>query len=177
MFTKDGLANAEGKLIELYDSNRAAYDGEGNVHWTMRYVYYVGETFRRAFEGTWVVIPPLGDRSRRAGLLPGVDLQFRENFVNPTQLIHLALPRRSGIEITRVYGTRSGTTTNGWMLGSHPAPISVRCEKATKQPLRLPCALIFRHVCPILRRYGRLPHRFPLSTPSGGEVLRGQILG
>ncbi|MFA4052603.1 MULTISPECIES: hypothetical protein [Mycobacteroides] len=119
MFTKDSLAIAEAKLIELYDSNRAAYAGEENVHRTMRYVYYVGETFRRAFEGTWVAIPPLGDKPRREGLLPGVDLPFRENFVNPTQLIHLALTRRSGVEITRVYGYAE-RDYNEWLDAGKP---------------------------------------------------------
>ena len=104
MFTKDSLATIEEKLTELYDSNSAAYTGEENIHRTMRFVYYVGETFRRAFEGRWVAIPPLGNKPDREGLLPGVDVPFREGFIRPTQLIHFALTRRSGVEITRVYG-------------------------------------------------------------------------
>ncbi|WP_049924823.1 hypothetical protein [Mycolicibacterium septicum] len=57
MFTKDILSLAEAKLTDLYASNRAAYAGDENIHRTMRFVYYIGETFRRAFEGTWVAIP------------------------------------------------------------------------------------------------------------------------
>ncbi|KHO24670.1 hypothetical protein [Mycolicibacterium setense] len=104
MFTKDSLAVAEAKLTDLYDSNRAAYTGDENVHRTMRFVYYIGETFRRAFEGTWVAIPPQEDTSERTAPLPGIDVPFREGFIQPTQLVHFALTRRSGIEITRVYG-------------------------------------------------------------------------
>jgi hypothetical protein len=119
LFTKASLAVVEAKLTELYDSNRAAYTGDENVHSTMRYVYYVGKTFRRAFEGTWVAIPSQGDESERQGLLPGIDLPFREGLVRPTQLIHFALTRRSGIEITRVYGHME-RAYNKWLEAGKP---------------------------------------------------------
>ncbi|MFL6084050.1 MAG: hypothetical protein ACJ74F_12750 [Mycobacterium sp.] len=35
-----------------------AFDSD-HVHTTMRFVYYIGETFRRAFEGMWVALPRL----------------------------------------------------------------------------------------------------------------------
>jgi hypothetical protein len=54
MFTKDSLEKAEAKLIELYPDERAAYATDDDINRTMRYVYYVGETFRQALEGVWV---------------------------------------------------------------------------------------------------------------------------
>ncbi|BBZ54217.1 hypothetical protein [Mycolicibacterium phocaicum] len=45
MYTEASLAIVEQKLLGLYDNHRSAFSLE-NVHTTMRYVYYVGETFR-----------------------------------------------------------------------------------------------------------------------------------
>ncbi|MCV7100895.1 MULTISPECIES: hypothetical protein [Mycobacterium] len=104
MYTKESLETVEATLMELYPNESAAYAGDENLHRTMRYVYYIGETFRRAFEGTWVALPP-SDPKRDVKLLrPAIDLPFRELFVQPMELIGMALNRRSGIEITRVYG-------------------------------------------------------------------------
>jgi hypothetical protein len=66
-----------------------------------------------------VSIPPSGDTPERKGLLPGVDLPFQEGFVEPSQLIHLALTRRSGIEITRVYGFME-RDYNKWLDAGRP---------------------------------------------------------
>lgn len=104
MFTKESLAVVETKLTELDDSNPAAYAGEENVHHTMRFVYYIGETFRPLVRRHLGRNPAPSRYSRTDALLPGIDLPFREGFVRPTQLVHFALTRRSGIEITRVYG-------------------------------------------------------------------------
>ncbi len=119
MFTKDSLALAEAKLTNLYDDNRAAYNGDENVHRTMRFVYYIGETFRRAFEGIWVAIPPQENISKQDTPLPGIDVPFREGFIQPTQLIGFALTRRSGIEITRVYGHME-RAYNKWQEAGRP---------------------------------------------------------
>jgi hypothetical protein len=119
MLTKDSLALAEAKLTDLYDNNRAAYAGDENVHRTMRFVYYIGETLRRAFEGTWVAIPPQENASEQGAPLPGIDVPFREGFIQPTQLIGFALTRRSGIEITRVYGHME-RAYNKWQEAGRP---------------------------------------------------------
>lgn len=104
MFTKDSLATVEAKLLELYTNERAAYSDDDSIHRTMRYVYYVGETFRRAFEGTWVALPTQNTDTDPHALRPAIDLPFREGMIKPNDLIGMALNRRSGIEITRVYG-------------------------------------------------------------------------
>jgi hypothetical protein len=104
MYSKDSLETVEAKLIELYPDNRTAYQGDENVDRTMRYVFYIGETFRQAFEGTWVAVPPQDSKSKPAVLSPAVDLPFTEVFIHPLNLVGLAFIHRSGIEITRVYG-------------------------------------------------------------------------
>jgi hypothetical protein len=102
MFSKDSLETIEVKLMELYPDSSAAYASEDDVHRTMRYVYYIGETFRQAFEGTWVAVPP--DKKEDDGPKPAIDLPFRETFIYPMTLVGFALSRRTGTEITFVYG-------------------------------------------------------------------------
>lgn len=104
MFTKDSLSVVEAKLIELYPDARAAWAGDENIHRTMRYVYYVGETFRRAFEGVWAALPQENPKTQSPALRPAVDLPFREEFTQPLDLVSMAVGRRTGKEITRVYG-------------------------------------------------------------------------
>lgn len=109
MFTGDSLRIVENKLLDLYSDPRVAFAGEENLHRTMRYVYYIGETYRRAFEGTWVVLPEVETKGKkRAGdsepaMTPAVDLPFNELFTNPMQQISMALSRRTGTEITAIF--------------------------------------------------------------------------
>jgi hypothetical protein len=97
MFTKDSLGTIEAKLIEKFPNHRVAYDGN-NVHTTMRFVFYVGETFRRQFEGQWVNLPA------SQGFKPAVDFPMREALIRPADLVKIALNRRTGHEILDVYG-------------------------------------------------------------------------
>jgi hypothetical protein len=104
MFTKESLVIVEAKLLDLYPDDAAAYATEDDVHRTMRYVYYLGETFRRAFDGTWVAVPQQNSKNDAGVLTPAIDVPFRETFIQPTLLVRFALNRRSGDEITPVYG-------------------------------------------------------------------------
>lgn len=104
MFTKDSLAVVESKLLTLYGAAGEAFASEDNVHRTMRYVYYVGETYRRSFEGTWVAIPTESGDTGFAGTQPGIQLPFREAFVLPAQQVKLALIKRTGNQISRTFG-------------------------------------------------------------------------
>jgi hypothetical protein len=97
MFAKESLAVVEQKLLELYDSHRTAFAPE-NIHTTMRYVYYVGETFRRACEGDWVNVP-VGD-----DFIPAIDFPMREAMIRPADLIKGAVNRRTGKELTVIFG-------------------------------------------------------------------------
>lgn len=119
MYSKDSLETVETKLIELYPDNRTANQGDENIHRTMRYVFYVGETFRQAFEGTWVALPPQDPPPKSAALRPAVDLPFIEAFVQPLDLVKVALNRRSGTEITFVYG-RMEKLHNKWVEEGRP---------------------------------------------------------
>jgi hypothetical protein len=102
MYTKGSLAIVENKLLELYPNHRVAFDSD-HVHTTMRFVYYIGETFRRAFEGMWVALPRLS-KPTEPPVKAAVDFPMREAYIEPAGLVKIAVNRRNTDEITRVYG-------------------------------------------------------------------------
>lgn len=119
MYTKESLAVAEQKLLALYDEHRAAFTGEENLHRTMRFAYYIGETYRQAFEGRWVAIPTRGPDGEVTGTQPGIQVPFREDFIRPVEQIRSALVRRSGKQINRVYG-HAERDYNQWIEDGRP---------------------------------------------------------
>ena len=120
MFTKESLTIVVAKLIELYPNERAAYATGEDIHRTMRFVFYIGETFRRAFEGTWVAVPAENAKQDVSASKPAVDLPFREPFIYPTLLMRFALNRRTGQEITPAYGYMELAYTK-WQDAGRPA--------------------------------------------------------
>ncbi|WP_019164908.1 hypothetical protein [Mycobacteroides abscessus] len=100
MYTEESLAVVENKLLSLYDNFRDALD-EQHVHTTMRYVYYVGETYRIAFEGTWVALPKA--RGGADDNTPVIDLPFWETLLKPMESVQAALNRRNGSELAGQY--------------------------------------------------------------------------
>jgi hypothetical protein len=115
MFTMESLDVVEVKLLELFANHREAFS-DSNIHVTNRYAYYVGETLRRAFEGTWVVLPPNDERDR---LKPAVDYPFREAFTTPTDDVKVAVNRRSGTEFAQNYRIAALDYTD-WVNAGRP---------------------------------------------------------
>lgn len=116
MFTEEGLQIAESELLARFDDEASAYSDD-NLTLAMRFVYFIGETFRRHFEGEWVAVPR--DESRGGGALQAVDVPFREGFVDPLDLMGIALVRRSGKEISRVFGYAK-RDHNKWIVDGRP---------------------------------------------------------
>lgn len=125
MYAKETLPVIEAKLLDLYANSRAAVAGEENLHRTMRYVYYLGEVFRRAFDGTWVALPEIDALGKRVdpesgpALQPAVDLPFRETFVTPLRQISLAIGRRSGKELATNF-MLTERPYNKWVADGRP---------------------------------------------------------
>ena len=117
MYSKNSLAVIEGKLMDLYINHRDAF-GLANVHTTMRYVYYVGETLRRAFEGRWVGLPNLAEPTTSPTKM-AIDYPMREAMNRPADLVKIAVNRRSGNEIARVYGYAE-RDYNEWIAAGRP---------------------------------------------------------
>lgn len=112
MFTGASLVTVEQSLLDLYENHRDAFSPE-HVHATMRYVYYIGETFRRACEGVWVSIP-VSD-----AYLPAVDIPMRETMIKPTDLVKGAVNRRDGKHLALVFG-HAERDYRGWLAAGKP---------------------------------------------------------
>jgi len=123
MYSKHSLAVIENKLLQMYPDHRVAFNPD-NVHTTMRYVYYVGETFRRNFEGIWVVLPSMSDPTQPP-TTAAIDYPMREAMNKPAELVQMALGRRKGNEITRVYGYAE-RDYNEWIAMGKPARTFLR---------------------------------------------------
>jgi hypothetical protein len=117
MYGQSSLAIVGARLLQLYPDRRAAFNRE-TIRTTMRYVYYVGETFRRAFDGTWVALPSLDDVDAPPARV-AVDYPMREGLIRPTELVLLALSRRTGEVITGVY-RHAERDHAAWMCAGRP---------------------------------------------------------
>lgn len=96
-YTREGLVVAERELIARYRDRADAYSDE-NFAVTSRFSYFIGETIRRATEGTWVALPQV-----KGGALPAVETEFDDGYFNVNRLVQLALVRRSGVALSRVF--------------------------------------------------------------------------
>jgi hypothetical protein len=119
MYTKESLAVVEEKLLDLFENAADAFNGAENLHRTMRFAYYIGETYRQAFEGTWVAIPTHAPSGEMTGTQPGIQVPFREDFIRPVEQLKLALIRRRGNQITRVFGYAE-RDYNQWLENGRP---------------------------------------------------------
>ncbi|TDZ77533.1 hypothetical protein DE4585_04928 [Mycobacteroides salmoniphilum] len=100
MYTKESLEVVEAKILSLYDSFQEAWDAK-NVHTTMRFVYYIGETYRRGLEGVWAALPKFG--GGEDDNTPVVDFPFRETLFKPMESVQVSLVRRTGSEMAGLY--------------------------------------------------------------------------
>lgn len=100
MYTKASVPIVEQSLLDRFASAADLWITEESTDSVMRYTYYLGEVFRREFEGSWVALP--GKGKGISASTPVIDLPFRETFVNPLSLINFAVGRRTGDQIGHV---------------------------------------------------------------------------
>ncbi|TLF96637.1 hypothetical protein FEK35_28215 [Nocardia cyriacigeorgica] len=117
MYTREGLVIAENEILTRYANLREMFS-EQNYKTGMRFVYYIGETFRRAIEGKWVALPP--DPPQRPGPKSMVEVEFQSSFYDPQHMIGLALGRRTGTEISWIFD-RAIKRHAKWVADGRPA--------------------------------------------------------
>lgn len=102
-WSAEGLRQAEARALELFPSreavglpeNRDAADG---------FHRYLGEVFRRAFEGRWYNVPDEDDTQRTRGFGPVVEMPFASMYLTVITQLTSAMSRRTGREWARVFG-------------------------------------------------------------------------
>ncbi len=100
-FLEVSLPVVERAIVETFEGKGNFWMDEEFGPKAMRYVYYIGETFRKAFEGEWVSVPI--ERDGRFGADPAIDVPFAEDFLRPTRLFGFALDRKTGNELKKQY--------------------------------------------------------------------------
>ncbi|WP_139279775.1 hypothetical protein [Rhodococcoides yunnanense] len=99
LYTREGIVLAEHAALERFPGWRDAFAGD-NLTVAMRFVYFIGETFRRATEGRWVAVPQAPPKT---GALQAIDVQYKSGFHNPADMLQMALAQRSGDRIVKVF--------------------------------------------------------------------------
>ncbi|MBB5918430.1 hypothetical protein BJY24_007342 [Nocardia transvalensis] len=117
LYSREGLVRAERELVKKFADSGGAFTTD-NYKLGMRFVYYIGETFRRAIEGRWVALPPDPPQSPQPKSV--IDVEYRSKFYNPQHMIGLALGRRTGTEITSIFD-RAVKAHQKWVDAGRPA--------------------------------------------------------
>jgi hypothetical protein len=116
LYTRQGLVIAEHQLLQRYTNLRDLLSAV-NLKIGMRFVYFIGETFRQAIEGTGVALPPNPDRPTQRSV---IDSPMWTAFHDPQHMISLALSRRTEKEITTIYD-RAIKRHQKWIDAGRPA--------------------------------------------------------
>ncbi|WP_040834911.1 hypothetical protein [Nocardia brevicatena] len=117
LYTREGLVIAEQQILLRYPTEHDMFS-EGNLEIGLRFFYAIGETFRRALDGTWVALPP--NPPERPEPLAVIDSPMWTAFHDLQHMIGLAFNRRSGKEISWIYD-RAVKRHQKWVDAGRPA--------------------------------------------------------
>ncbi|WP_433577533.1 hypothetical protein [Nocardia brasiliensis] len=117
-WTVEGLSCAERAALELFADADAAEAAEqrGMVD---RFARFVGEVFRRNFEGRWYNNTDADDQGRGFG--PALREGYNPAYLEPVRLVFAALDRRTGSEWARVFGYSEKRYAE-WVATGRPQP-------------------------------------------------------
>ncbi|WP_063057544.1 hypothetical protein [Nocardia sienata] len=117
LWTREGLITVEHEMLRRY-SNFDEMVSEKNIEVGVRFVYFVGETFRRALEGIWALLPP--NPPDRPDPVCVIDSPMWTAFHDPTHMSKIAFDRRSGKEISWIFD-RTVKRHQKWVAAGRPA--------------------------------------------------------
>lgn len=99
LYTREGIVIAESAALDRFSGWSEAFTGD-NLTLAMRFVYFIGETFRRHTEGRWVAVPQAPPKT---GALQAIDVEYKSGFYAPTDMLQMALAQRTGDKIVKVF--------------------------------------------------------------------------
>ncbi|WP_040793709.1 hypothetical protein [Nocardia paucivorans] len=117
LYTREGLVIAEQQMLLRFPTAHDMFSEE-NLEIGLCFFYAVGETFRRALDGTWAVLPP--NPPDRPDPLAVVEAPMWTAFHDIQHTIGLAFDRRSGQEISWIYD-RAVKRHQKWVDAGRPA--------------------------------------------------------
>ncbi|MEV0688196.1 hypothetical protein AB0I35_30455 [Nocardia sp. NPDC050378] len=111
-YTREGLVIAEQEILRRFaDSSPWT---EENYKLGSRFMYFIGETFVRNFEGKWVALPPQPPKTSPATV---VDTEYSSGFYNPRTQMGFVRSRKTGTELTWIFDRAQATYTQWVELG------------------------------------------------------------
>lgn len=114
-WTAEGLAHAEAAALTIFPES-GAEDLPENRDVSDQFHRFIGETFRRNFEGEWRNVPSLGGGQPLHGFGPVVLEPYVEMYLDVIPIFSTALFRRSGNELSFVF-ERSADRYRSWVDG------------------------------------------------------------
>ncbi len=114
-YTREGLVIAEQEILRRF-ADSSPWSKE-NYKLGNRFLYFIGETYRRNFEGKWVALPPQPPKTNPATV---VDTEFSSGFYNPRTQMGFVRSRKTGTELTWAFDHAQAAYTK-WVELGRPA--------------------------------------------------------
>ncbi|MFF0491019.1 hypothetical protein ACFYTQ_18520 [Nocardia sp. NPDC004068] len=101
-WTAEGLAQAECVALELFPTMQATRSPE-NRDVADQFHRFIGEVFRRNFEGSWYNVPSFDDSQGTHGFGPVIKLPFAEFYFTVIQQLTTVIDRHTGKQWAWIY--------------------------------------------------------------------------
>ncbi|WP_280428346.1 hypothetical protein [Nocardia brasiliensis] len=116
----EGLQRAEQALLERFP-NSGDESGPENQELVDQFARFIGETFRRHFEGEWYNAPDADDMQGSRGFGPVLREGYNPEYLDTVPLVSMAIYRRTGKEWGRIFG-HSQRRYAQWVAAGRPEP-------------------------------------------------------
>ncbi|MCM6776446.1 hypothetical protein NDR87_21105 [Nocardia sp. CDC159] len=102
-WTAEGLRRAEQAALERFPES-GYEDRPENRELVDQFARFLGEVFRRNFEGEWYNVPEYDDENRSRGFGPVIQEGYNPMYLDVIPLLGTAIVRRTGEEWTTIFG-------------------------------------------------------------------------
>ncbi|WP_405159851.1 hypothetical protein OG203_25745 [Nocardia sp. NBC_01499] len=120
-WSAEGLRLAEKAALELFPTP-ASVDQPENRDLADQFHRFVGEVFRRNFEGVWRNVPSFDDAKRSRGFGPVIQRPFAVFYLGVIQTLTTAIDRRAGNIWSQSFGY-SEEDYQAWVESGRPAVV------------------------------------------------------
>ncbi|WP_280253390.1 hypothetical protein [Nocardia abscessus] len=102
-WSAEGLNRAEAAALRIFPTMESV-DLPENREVADQFHRYVGEVFRRNFEGEWYNVPSYDDEQRTRGFGPVIREGYNPEYLTVVPLLTTAMFRRTGVEWSQIFG-------------------------------------------------------------------------
>ncbi|WP_330229025.1 hypothetical protein OHA40_23400 [Nocardia sp. NBC_00508] len=102
-WSDEGLNHAEAAALRIFPTMESV-DLPENRDISDQFHSYIGEVFRRNFEGEWRNVPDYDDDDHPKGFGPVIRLPYNPEYLAVFQLLTATMFRRTGSQWSRIFG-------------------------------------------------------------------------